>query len=138
MSLHFLNDIIGQGTDEDSWRPSLFDYPTANAQAEMPTYPETDPRWGQLINNWALVELKGGYVPEMAADPRIDPLPDCPLETPVSQIDAGQMDALRAALTRRGIAIDVDGAGTFGGILAAISLRANAGAVTPAKAELSL
>lgn len=132
---YYLADIIGDGTDEGGdFRAATSDYPVGTT-GEMPANPTT----GKPLNTWMLIEVFVGDVAVLAGDPRIDPLPDVPLSAPLAQIDPAQLSSMRVVLTRRGIGAGiVDTALAFGDVLAGIALRANAGAVTTAAAQLEL
>lgn len=131
MSPKFLCDIIPIVSEEGtSYDPAVMEY-WMSFQALATTYDATAP------GAWMLLEIIGGDIALLQGDPRIDPLPNVANTTPVASINSEEMATLRAALTRRGIgAAIVDTATTFGDILAGIALRANAGNVTPAAAQL--
>jgi len=131
----FLADIIGTGEgDSDEFRPAVALY-THDWSAEMPA----DPVTGKLLNKWAMVEVRSGDYAQMDLDLGIDAMPFCELSTPVAQIDSVQLWNLREALSRRGIGAGITiGVATYGDIVAAIALRANAGTVDPTKAQLVL
>lgn len=131
----YLADIIGDGTDEGGdFRAATSDYPVGTT-GEMPASPTT----GKPLNAWMLIEVFAGDVSALEGDPRIDPLPDVPLSTPLVQVDPAVLGRMRAALTRRGIGAGIaDTAQVFGDVLAGIAVRANAGTVTTAAAQLEL
>lgn len=129
----FLCDIVPIVSEEGtSYDPAVMEY-WMSFQALATTYDAT------AQGAWMLLEITGGDIALLQGDPRIDPLPNVPNTTPVALIDPETVATLRAALVRRGIgAAIVDAAATFGDILAGIALRANAGNVTPATAQLEL
>lgn len=134
MNRIYLADIIGDGTDEGGdFRAATADYPLGTT-GSMPA----DPATGIPLNAWMLVGVFAGDVAALIGDARIDPLPDCALDTPVSMIDPDQLATMRAALIRRGIGVSIDTAANYGEIIAAINLRANAANATPAVAQLTL
>lgn len=132
---YYLSDIIGTGeADIDEYRPAVADYPV-NWSCSMPAHPDT----GAPLNDWGLVEVTKGDVSLLELDPRIDTLPKVSLSTLVADIAPGDVAAMRSALDSRGIGSGiVDTAAIYGDIIAGISLRANAGTVTPALGQATL
>lgn len=135
MERYFLADIIGDGTEENEFRPSVANYYDLGWSAEQPA----DTQTGRPLNDWCLVKITQGDLTPLVQDPSVDALPNCPLATPINQIDPDQLAGMREALTRRkiGSAI-IETAGDFGGVLAAIAVRANAGTLVPTAAQLEL
>lgn len=133
MKRYFIADIIGDGSDTNEYRAAVAVYPV-NWAAEVPW----DDIENRPINNWTIAEVSGGDMSGFAGDTRIDPLPICELDTPVSQIDASQIASMRAALQRRGIGVSLDPADTFGSIIGLLRIRAGEGIVTPTKTTLEL
>lgn len=129
----FLCDIVPIVSEEGtSYDPAVMEY-WMSFQALAMTSDATAP------GAWMLLEIIGGDLALLQDDARIDPLPNVPNATLVTSINPGEVAALRAALTRRGIGAGiVDTAATFGDILAGIALRANAGNATPTAAQLEL
>jgi len=139
MKRQFISDIVTSAPwGEDGYYPVTIFYPSINFGGSPPGDPET----GAPYRNWVLIEVTAGSDEDLAAfsaDPRVDTLPDLPLDTPVSQMPAIVVSSLRAILSRRGIGAGlVDEAVNYGAILAGITLRANAAASVPALAQLDL
>lgn len=126
----YLSDVIGTGEpDVDEFRPAVAAYPVGWAAASNMA---DDPR----ILGWVLVEVNIGNVTPLASDPRIDVLPDVPLSTLLSAVNVGEVAAMRAALSRRGIGIpDV---ATFGEVITYIKLRAEIPNAMPTIADAEL
>jgi hypothetical protein len=132
MNRYVLADILGTGeADVDEFRPAVADYPVGwKWSGSAPNVPKQ--------GGTVLVEVTSGDVSPMIGDDRIDMLPTCPLSTPATQIDAGEMAVMRAALDRRNMGIAINMAGTYGDIIAVITLRANVEGTVPTRAELTL
>lgn len=133
MKRYFIADIIGDGSDTDEYRAAVAVYPV-NWAAEVP--------WNDAenrpLNNWTVAEVNGGDMSGFEGDSRIDPLPVCELDSSVSEINALQLEAMRAALQRRGIGVSLDAAENFGSIIALLRIRAGEATVVPTKASLEL
>lgn len=135
MKRYYLTEIIGDGNPDNGndFRSPLSDYPVT-MQCDMPW----DDARNVPLNAWVLAEVKAGDLSLFADDTRIMPLPDVPLETTYYMMAQNQRDALNAELGRWGILVTPIFSDTFGAILAAIRIRANAGNNKPAAAQLTL
>lgn len=134
MIRYFITDIIGTGDpDGDDFRSPISDYPVT-MQCEVPW----DDANNRPVSTWTVVEVKAGDISLFEGDSRIDPLPIAELSTPTWQLNASQVDSMRAVLARRGIGVALDAEPNFGSIIAAIRRRAGEGTVTPAVSQLTL
>lgn len=99
MKRYYICDIIGDGTEENSFRPSVADEGVSWV-GPIPS----DPVTGRPLSTWALVLVAAPEHGKLCNKPGIDPLPDFPLDGKVSAINTATKNAVDAMLARRGIA----------------------------------
>lgn len=98
MKRYYLSDIIGDGTEENPFRPAVADLGVAWS-GSIPTDPDT----GKPLKTWALVIVSAANHAALRADNRIAALPDFPLDGKVSAINTTTKNGMLNALTKRGI-----------------------------------
>ena len=100
MKRYYICDIIGDGTQENSYRPSIA-LENVNWTAIMPA---NNPVTGAPVKQWALVIVGAQDHSSFETKPGIDALPVQPLHMPLFAI---AREALRTKLIARGIRPDV-------------------------------
>jgi hypothetical protein len=96
---YYLTDIISVNNgDGDEYLTAVAQYPVKSESA-IPVNMET----GIPLRNWTLAIVEADDHAPLLADPRIDGLPDFPLDGKVSSINTAAKNAMLAAMTRRGI-----------------------------------
>lgn len=96
MKRYYISDIIGTGGFDDSIRPAVADL-NVNWVGAIESGPD-----GLPIHPDCLVMVDTVNHAALKSDPRIDSLPDFPLDGKVSSINATTKSEMDAALTRRG------------------------------------
>lgn len=120
MIRYYLADVIGDGAEDNPWRPSVVQHWNSWGWS-LPSDEN-----GAPLNSWGLVEVfndpSPAVVDAMALDSSLDALPYAAPNVMLSGLDTS---ALRAALIRRGIGQDVlDNADTLGELVSNIEARA--------------
>lgn len=96
---YYLADIVGIDLgDGIEYRTAISDYPV-KSEGGFPVNPET----GLPLRDWTLVVVETDDHARLMADPRIDALPDFPLDGKVSSINTQAKNAMLAAMQRRSI-----------------------------------
>lgn len=72
-----------------------------------------DPVTGDPLSSWTLVIVAAPDHRALLQDVKLDALPEFPLDAKINAMQAAARVALQAALTRRGIAVDVQSADGF-------------------------
>lgn len=93
---YYLSDLIGAGDHLDPIRPAVADL-GVNWVGAIESGPDGRPLYADCI---VMVNTPNHAV--LRSDPRIDSLPDFPLDGKLSSINAPTKSAMDAALTRRG------------------------------------
>lgn len=99
MKRYYLCDIIGDGSQENAYRPALADE-AVNWTAVMPA---SDPNTGAPVSPWALVVVETNNHARLLSKAGVDPLPDFPLDGKVTAIENATRTAVKARLSARGI-----------------------------------
>lgn len=120
---YYLADIIGTGeADVDDYRPAVADYPV-NWVGSFPVNLQT----GTPLKSWTMVMVETANHAQLLSDPRIDPLPDWPLDGKVSGINTVTKNAMLTAMAQRGISTAaVAGTDGYREIIRMIGTEANA------------
>ena len=98
MKRYYLCDIIGDGGEDNPYRPAVADHGVNYA----PVYPSQDPVTGQYARPHCLVLVAAPSHTALRGDARIDPLPDFPLDGKVQAIETASRQRAEQALARRG------------------------------------
>lgn len=98
MKRYYISPIVGDGSEENSFRPKIADY-GVNWVGSIPS----DQNTGLPLFNWTLVLVEAQNHGALIADGAIDPLPDFPLDGKVSAIHAATKNAMIAKLQAHGI-----------------------------------
>lgn len=118
----YMADIIGDGTDEDQFRPAV-DAHAVNWAGSFPVNLEN----GHPLKSWTLVTVEAINHSPLLVDVRLDPLPDFPLDGKVSSINIVARNAMLAAMVRRGVDTSfVSGTDGYREVIRAIGIAANA------------
>ena len=99
----YLSQIIGDGSDDNPYRPAVA-RPNVNYSA---VYPPQDPETGAYTRPFCLVVVEAVNHATLIADGRNDVLPDFPPDGKVSALAQARRTALQAALTARGLTAHV-------------------------------
>ena len=119
---YYLADIYtvdtGDGLEN---RTVIADYPV-KSEGGFPVNMET----GLPLRDWTLVIVDTDDHAPLMSDPRIDALPDFPLDGKVSSINTAAKNAMLAAMTRRGIdTAGVTGTDGYREVITLIGMAAN-------------
>ena len=93
---YYLSDIIGTGDIDDPYRPAVADL-GVQWVGTIESGPDGRPLYTDCVT---LVDTVNHGA--LRSDPRIDPLPDFPLDGKLSSINASTKSSMDAALSRRG------------------------------------
>jgi len=96
MKRYYLCDIIGDGTDDNPYRPAVADHSQKWA-ASLPTGMD-----GKPLHSDCLVIVEADNHMPLRADKRIDPLPDMTLDGKFSAVSVAAKNAMSAAMVKRG------------------------------------
>jgi len=121
---YYLADIIlvTNSEGEQEYTTALAKYPVIS-QAGFPVNPEN----GEPLRNWTLAQVESVDHAPLLADPRLDALPDFPLDGKVSSINTAAKNAMLAAMQRRGIdTASVTGTDGYREVIQLIGVAANA------------
>lgn len=121
MKRYYICNIIGTGTEADSYRPAIareidaarVTNPTFDASYSVviPTHPEGHPQAGHPKFPHALVIVEANNHGIFAGKPDIDSLPDVALDSKVSSMHTPTKNAMIARLAARGFnGVNVDNA----------------------------
>lgn len=118
---YYICDIIGDGTEDNPYRPAVADLGVAWV-GDIPTGPD-----GHPTSTWALVMVATQNHGPVRARQGVDALPEFPLDGKVSAINAATKTAMENALSRRNLPANtiVDGKDGYRDVIRAIG-RANA------------
>jgi len=94
---YYLCDIIGDGSEYDSFRPAVADLGVSWV-GSIPTGED-----GKPLNTWALVMVATQDHAAVRGTPGVDSLPDFPMDGRVSAINGTTKGLMKAAMTRRGL-----------------------------------
>lgn len=115
MKRYYLCDVIGDGSEENSYRPALADY-GVNHVAVIPTGPNGRPLFAWCL---ALVDTPGHGA--LLADVRLDALPDFPPDAKISSMHRPTKQAMTNAIQRRGVGTSfIEGADGYREIIRSI------------------
>ncbi|MBK5203859.1 MAG: hypothetical protein JJD98_00170 [Polaromonas sp.] len=98
MKQYYLCDIIGDGSEENAYRPAVSDH-SVSWVGSIPS----DPVTGHPISTWALVLVATNNHAKLRNKPGIDALPDFPMDGKVSAINTATKNAMNLVLERRSI-----------------------------------
>lgn len=115
---YYLCDIIGTGDETDPYRPAVADEGVSWV-GDIPV----DANTGQPLSTWALVLVATNNHAKLRNKPRIDALPDFPLDGRMNAINTAASAALTAALQKRGISIQWGGTDGYRSIVQAIGKK---------------
>lgn len=104
MKRYYVCDIIGDGTDENPFRPAVADFPVSWV-GSIQTGDD-----GRPVHSDALVIVSTDDHARLRNAAGITPLPDFPLDGKVSAIQNGTKNAMIAALAARGFDTSAIGA----------------------------
>lgn len=125
---YYLADIIGTGeADVDEFRTAVADHTRnpANPLKYEGGFPVGET--GLPVHSWTLVIVEAPDHTPLLNDPRIDALPDFPLDGKVSSINTVAKNAMLAAMIRRGIdTSSVAGTDGYREVIRLIGVAANA------------
>ena len=99
MSRYYLSPIIGTGTESDPYRPKIADYGVSWAGV-IPSDAA-----GHPVKTWCLVLVEAADHAKLLADLDIDPLPNLPLDMPLTVMSSGGRDLLSAGLVKIAVAV---------------------------------
>jgi hypothetical protein len=100
MKRYYVCDIIGDGSQENAYRPSVA-LESVNWAAVMPA---NDPVTGAPVKPWSLVVVGAKNHAPLGAKPGIDPLPALELDAVLPELSRA---SLRGRLQARGIRQDI-------------------------------
>lgn len=113
MKRYYLSNLVGDGSEDNPFRPRVADYGVAWAGSIPTDENPASPTYGRPIYGDCLVIVDTVDHNVLRQDSAIDALPDFPLDGKVSGINAAAKNAMNAALERRGFStlslIGVDG-----------------------------
>ncbi len=114
---YYVCDIIGNGTEENPYRPAVADYGVSWV-GSIPTNEQ-----GHPVFAWSLVLVASKEHASLRGDNRIDPLPDFPLDGRMNAINQAASAALSAALLKRSIAVSYGGTDGYRDVIRAIGRK---------------
>jgi hypothetical protein len=101
---YYVSTIIGDGSDQSPFRPAIEDVARLAGIPIRASYEiASDPVTGLPLRNWAFVKLAATNHVAMAADVRVDALPDLTFDVQLSTLTNQQLIAIRNRLQARGI-----------------------------------
>lgn len=120
---YYLCDILPPDATDDSYRPAVAAL-GVSWTGIIPTGAD-----GRPLHTWALVIVASRDHARVRAAQGVDPMPDFPLDGKVSAVNAGTTTAMKAALTRRGLAASsiVDGKDGYREVIRAVGKSLDAG-----------
>lgn len=95
---YYISPIVGDGTEENSFRPKVADYPV-----KWVGIIPSDPVTGLPLFAWTLVLVEAQNHGQLISDGAIDPMPEFPLDGKVSAIHNATKNDMLARLQARGI-----------------------------------
>lgn len=98
MKRYYICDIIGDGSENNPYRPAVSDYGVSWAGTI-----KSDPVTGHPVLPYAFVVVGGNKHVEIQRDSRIDDLPDFPMDAKVSSMHKPTKDKMVEKLQKRGI-----------------------------------
>lgn len=101
MKRYYISDLIGDGTDDNPFRPAVDDYKVPYAMVS-----KCDPVTGLPLKNYTLVLVGGNKHSQIQADSRCQALPDFPKDAKISSMHRATKDKMIADMQRRGIPVD--------------------------------
>ena len=116
---YYLTDIIGDGTEENPFRPAVADLGVSWV-GSIPTGDD-----GRPLKSWALVMVAAQNHALVRTKPGVDALPDFPLDGKLNSINQSARQGLDQALTKRGLSPTIyNGADGYRDVIRAVG-RAN-------------
>ncbi len=98
---YYLCDIVGDGTDENPFRPAVANLPGVAWSGEIPTGPDGRPLFG-----WCLVIVGTKNHAEVRKLTGVDACPDFPLDGKLAGINQITLQAFKNRMTARGLNYD--------------------------------
>jgi hypothetical protein len=98
MKRYYISPIIGDGTEENPFRPKVADHGVAWV-GSIPSDPDT----GHPLFAWTLVLVNAINHGPLLADQTIDAMPDFPLDGKVNAINTATKNAMLSKMQARGI-----------------------------------
>ena len=120
MKRYYICDVIGDGSWENPYRPSIADDGIGYV-GDI----KSDPQTGAPLLPWCLVLVAAPDHTKLGKPGR-DALPDFPLDGKVSAINASAKGVMNAAFNRRGITLDLNSKDGYRDVIEAIGKQINA------------
>lgn len=98
MKRYYMTDLIGDGSEENPFRPAVANLGVSH----VAVFPPQDLETGQYQGTTCLVLVNTVNHAQVIADPRNDPMPDFPLDGKLSAMRASTQQELVAMLRQRG------------------------------------
>lgn len=132
MIRYYISDLIGNGSDEDSFRSLAGEY-SLHVSGNVPVSLST----GMPTQDWMLVTVYDLDQSALVSVVGVDPLPTCPLETLMTDMTAADMAMIDTAMAAHNIVKPhMALALTYGDALAVIGEIKHTAVTTPPSLEM--
>lgn len=121
MKRYYLCDLIGDGSDDNPFRPAVADLGVSWAGSIVTDDNPNSPTWGRPVYGDCLVIVNTDDHAKLRNVQGIDPMPDFPRDGKASGINVTARNAMNLALQRRGFStLNLNGVDGYGDMLQAI------------------
>lgn len=117
---YYISDIIGTGDEFDPYRAAIADLGVSWV-GSIESGPD-----GRPIHPDCLVMVNTVDHTVLRGDPRIDPLPDFPLDGKVSAINSATKTAMDGVLARRGFVLSTNSSDGYRDVIQSVGLQRSA------------